>query len=100
MSFGVDINKFAVPILNDFFEAMILDVDVLHSAMKDRMLSALNAAHVVFMKQGRDFVVIESSRQLWSSDVLGTKNAIEACAGQIVGVANKPSKPDVFTACV
>lgn len=38
MSFGVDINKFAVPILNEFFEAMILDVDVLHSAMKDRML--------------------------------------------------------------
>ena len=73
----------AVAIADEFLESMVLEVDVLHSAMENWVLGDSDTCLIVFIEFDGSFVVIEPLWQLWSGYVLGDQKSIDASTGDV-----------------
>lgn len=68
-------------------DLVILDVDVLHATMKNRIFGTFDASDIVFVEHGRDFGVEELLRHLWRLEIFWNKEAVDAGSSEFVVLA-------------
>ena len=98
MSWNID--QFTGTVGYEFFDLVVLDVDVFHSAMQDRVLRAFDAADVIFVEHGRNFSVEEGLRHLGRFEVFWDEETIDAGGSEVGVFAEQPSEPDVLAASI
>lgn len=100
LALGRNVKKLALSESNKFFESMISDVDVFHTAMQNGIFRALYASDVVLVELGRYFVVKESLGKPWCCYVLWNKQTIDSGSVEVDKLANESTEPGIFTSCI